>query len=147
MKKVAIAAVAILGVATLLPILAQSSSTKAIPYENVTSVSNGHDIYVEQCASCHGAQLEGAKNWRDPDEDGMAQAPPHDESGHTWHHPDTTLFEITKFGTAKIVGQGYESNMPGFESILSDQNILDVLAYIKSTWPEKIIEMHNQRNG
>lgn len=103
MKKVAIVALAVLGVGSLIPILAQSSDTGAIPYENLTSVNNGRGIYLEQCASCHGTQLEGAKNWRDPDEDGMAQAPPHDESGHTWHHPDMTLFRITKFGTAKIL--------------------------------------------
>lgn len=147
MKKVGIAGVVVLGVCAMVLMVTQSSGKEGIPYKDLSSINNGREIYVDQCASCHGAQLEGAKNWREPDEDGMTQAPPHDETGHTWHHPDTTLFEITKIGTAKIVGQGYQSNMPGFEGVLSDQDIWDVLAYIKSTWPEKIIEMHNQRNG
>ena len=32
---------------------------------------------------------------------------------------------------------GYESDMPAFEGILSDDEIVAVLAYIKSTWPER----------
>ena len=74
-------------------------------------------------------------------------APPHDVSGHTWHHPDEVLFRLTKLGTAAVVGQGYESNMPGFSDALSDQDILDVLGFIKSTWPLEIIEMHNGMNA
>ncbi|SHI48497.1 Cytochrome c [Shimia gijangensis] len=147
MKKIGLIIVAALGVGILTPVIVQSGGKGFLPYESRASIKNGQEIYEQQCASCHGAQLEGAKNWREPDEEGMAQAPPHDESGHTWHHPDMQLFQITKYGTAKIVGQGYKSNMPGFEDVLSDQDIVDVLAYIKSTWSKKIIEMHNQRNG
>jgi mono/diheme cytochrome c family protein len=62
-------------------------------------------------------------------------APPHDDSGHTWHHDDETLFGLTKFGLTPPYGPaGYESDMPAFASILSDQQIWDVLAYIKSRW-------------
>ena len=68
---------------------------------------------------------------------GAAPAPPHDASGHTWHHPDGVLFRIVKEGTAAVVGQGYESDMPAFAGILSDQQIRDVLAFIKSTWSER----------
>lgn len=147
MKKIGLAAAGILTLGLLFPLVVQSEANGFLPYQNQTSIRNGEAIYQEQCASCHGANLEGEENWREPDENGMAKAPPHDETGHTWHHPDEQLFQITKFGTAKIVGQGYQSNMMGFENVLSDQDIADVLAYIKSTWPEKIIEMHNQRNG
>jgi mono/diheme cytochrome c family protein len=64
-------------------------------------------------------------------------APPHDASGHTWHHPDGVLFRITKEGPAAVVGGGYESDMPGFGDILGDEDIRAVLAFIKSTWPER----------
>lgn len=127
--------------------VATSSGKGFLPYEDVRSITKGGAIYKEQCASCHGESLEGADNWREPDEAGMMPAPPHDATGHTWHHPDMALFKITKYGTAKVVGNGYESNMPGFEGTLSDQDIVDVLAYIKSTWPDRIVEMHNQRNN
>ena len=47
------------------------------------------------------------------------------------------LFRIVKEGTAAVVGQGYESDMPAFAGVLSDQHIDDVLAFIKSTWPRE----------
>ncbi|MGR3712052.1 MAG: c-type cytochrome [Shimia sp.] len=56
------------------------------------------------------------------------------------------LFAITKQDSAAVVGQGYESNMPGFEDSLSDQDILNVLGFIKSTWPDRVIQMHNDMN-
>lgn len=109
-------------------------------------LAQGKTLYSENCASCHGANLQGQQNWRQPGPDGVLPAPPHDETGHTWHHPDTQLFMITKHGTEAIVGQGYKSNMMGFGDILSDQEILKVLAYIKSTWPRRVLETHNRIN-
>jgi len=63
-------------------------------------------------------------------------APPHDQSGHTWHHADRVLFQITKLGVGAIV-PGYESDMPAFEGMLSDAEIAAVLAWIKNSWPER----------
>ena len=63
-------------------------------------------------------------------------APPHDETGHTWHHSDRNLFVLTKGGIGAVV-PGYESDMPAFGEILSDEEIAAVIAYIKSTWPER----------
>ncbi|MCA0871421.1 cytochrome c [Seohaeicola saemankumensis] len=100
-------------------------------------LSRGAAVYIEACASCHGAKLEGQPDWRSPGPNGRLPAPPHDETGHTWHHPDDVLFSIVKEGTAAVVGGGYESDMPGFGSDLSDAEIHAVLAYIKSTWPER----------
>src|SRR5690606_30865838 len=56
----------------------------------------GQKVYAAQCAACHGARLEGQPNWRVRGPDGRLPAPPHDASGHTWHHPDELLFRITK---------------------------------------------------
>lgn len=100
-------------------------------------LSRGAAVYAEACASCHGAKLEGQPDWRSPGLDGRLRAPPHDATGHTWHHPDIVLFRIVKEGTAAVVGGGYESDMPGFGGDLSDAEIRAVLAYIKSTWPER----------
>lgn len=97
----------------------------------------GRKLYLENCASCHGADLEGQPDWRRPSPSGRLPAPPHDETGHTWHHPDRVLGEITRRGPAAIVGSGYESDMPGFEGVLSDDEIRAVIDYIKSTWPER----------
>ena len=68
---------------------------------------------------------------------GRYPAPPHDETGHTWHHADALLERIIRDGTAAVVGDGYESDMPGFTDVMSDAEITAVLAYIKSTWPER----------
>ena len=105
--------------------------------ENAETIALGRTIYETQCAACHGAQLEGQPNWQMPLPSGRLPAPPHDATGHTWHHPDDILFRIVKEGTAAIVGGGYESDMPGFADVLSDAEIRAVLAYIKSTWPER----------
>lgn len=96
----------------------------------------GQEVYAANCASCHGANLEGQPDWRRRKANGRMPAPPHDASGHTWHHADRPLFTITKLGVGAVV-PGYESDMPAFEGILSDDEIAAVLAFIKSTWPER----------
>lgn len=98
----------------------------------------GQRLYLENCASCHGANLEGQPEWRSRLPNGRVPAPPHDAAGHTWHHPDRVLVDIVKRGTAAIVGTGYKSDMPGFEDVLTDEDITAVIDYIKSTWPEWI---------
>lgn len=101
-------------------------------------VARGQELYQAACASCHGAKLEGQANWRERGPDGLLPAPPHDPSGHTWHHPDGVLFNLTKFGVAPYAGPDYRSAMPAFENKLSDDDIIAILSYIKSTWPTEI---------
>ena len=112
---------------------------------NPELVALGSEIYGEHCASCHGDNLEGQANWQVRKADGTLPAPPHDVTGHTWHHSDTHLFEITKRGTEAVVGDGYKSDMVGFSDKLDDGEIWAVLAYIKSQWPSDIQEAHARR--
>lgn len=98
----------------------------------------GRQLYHANCAACHGSDLEGEPDWQGRRADGTLPAPPHDESGHSWHHPDHLLFAITKQGTAAFAPADYKTNMPGFGDRLSDDQIRAVLDYIKSRWPEKI---------
>ena len=97
----------------------------------------GRTLYRTHCAACHGTNLEGQPNWQTPLPNGRLPAPPHDATGHTWHHPDGVLLRITRDGPAAVVGDGYESDMPGFGGILTDAEMRSILAYIKSTWPER----------
>lgn len=106
--------------------------------DDTTQVALGRQVYEAHCASCHGARLEGQQNWRQRLPNGRLPAPPHDASGHTWHHPDRVLFDITKHGVAAHAPKGYESDMPGFGDRLSDAEIWAVLAYIKSQWPSEV---------
>lgn len=99
-------------------------------------LAQGRALYAEYCASCHGADLEGQPNWRERLPSGRLPAPPHDETGHTWHHSDRQLIAITRHGPGALV-PGYESDMPGFAEVLGDAEIEAILAFIKSTWPER----------
>jgi mono/diheme cytochrome c family protein len=117
-----------------------------IAYRDAEMVALGEEIYAAQCAACHGVELEGQPNWRERGENGRLPAPPHDQSGHTWHHGDQQLFELTKYGTAAVVGGSYESDMPGYEGELTDREIVAVLAFIKSSWPQEIRERHDEIN-
>lgn len=107
-------------------------------------VARGATLYAEHCASCHGANLEGQPDWRVRREDGRVPAPPHDRTGHTWHHDSDTLFRVTKFGVAALIGApDYETDMPIYDGILTDAEIRAILGYIKSTWPADIRARHD----
>lgn len=101
------------------------------------TIQQGQQIYAANCASCHGADLQGQPDWKHRLASGRMPAPPHDVTGHTWHHSDRDLFNLTKLGVAAVMGDGYESDMPAFGGTLSDDEIRAVLDYIKSTWPER----------
>jgi S-disulfanyl-L-cysteine oxidoreductase SoxD len=109
-------------------------------------VARGKEIFASHCAACHGARLEGQPDWRQRLPDGRLPAPPHDASGHTWHHPDGILFDIVKNGLVpgKTAPEGYQSNMPAYRDILPDPDIIAVLAYIKSTWPADIARLQEE---
>ena len=108
----------------------------------------GSKVYDANCASCHGIDLKGQPNWKSPGPDGRLPAPPHDETGHTWHHDSETLFRLTKYGVAALIGDpNYASNMPVYEGLLTDDEIVATLSYIKSTWPQKIRAKHNEMDN
>ena len=100
--------------------------------------------YLEYCASCHGANLEGQPDWMERLPSGRLPAPPHDETGHTWHHSDEQLLRIVRDGLAAIA-PGYETDMPAFRGTLSDQEIVAILDYIKQTWPDREREVQRSR--
>jgi len=102
----------------------------------------GQKLYAQHCAACHGAKLEGQPDWRKPLPNGRMPAPPHDESGHTWHHPDEVLFGITKNGLVPpYAPPGYQSDMPAFAGTLSDEAIRAALAYIASHWSGEVMKL------
>jgi mono/diheme cytochrome c family protein len=137
------AAVAVFGGYTW---LARDSAGFLAP-QDASVVARGQAVYVAQCASCHGRNLEGQPDWQTRDKDGFLPAPPHDQSGHTWHHPDRLLFDITKRGLAEAANlNDYKTRMPAFGDVLADEDIVAVLSYIKSQWPEDVQQRHNELN-
>lgn len=114
--------------------------------EDAERLAVGQALYADHCASCHGALLEGQPSWKEHLPNGQLPAPPHNETGHTWHHPDDYLFETTKLGGQATAPAGFLSAMPGFEGTLSDDEIWMVLDFIKSRWPAEIRERQRSRS-
>ena len=120
-----------LGAALILP---------SLPGGADQGIANGAALYAQNCASCHGANLAGQADWQKQKSDGTYPAPPHDESGHTWHHGDAMLTEyITIGGQAALdkMGVAFKSGMPAFGTTLKPDQIADILLYLKSTWSDR----------
>ena len=138
-----IAAVFLLTTGSLSGLIASAEPTKPDPTDPL--IARGKVVYAEQCASCHGANLEGQPNWRKPLPNGRLPAPPHDRNGHTWHHSDKQLFDMVRNGTAAMM-PGYETDMPAYRDILSDTDIWAVISFIESTWAPDIRERQGRMN-
>jgi mono/diheme cytochrome c family protein len=114
---------------------AASYQPKADP-DDAQQVQRGGHVYQRFCSLCHGTELKGQPDWRTRKPNGKLPAPPHDETGHTWHHPDELLFGIVINGLVPpYAPSNYQSDMPAFGDTLNDDDIWAVLAYIKSRWP------------
>jgi len=142
---VALVAVALLGLGFWL-ILGPSTNRVS-----AGDAGRGRDLYDANCATCHGAKLQGQPDWRTSGADGVLPAPPHDVTGHTWHHGDRVLFDYTKLGGAATLERsgvtGFASGMPAFGDQLSDTQIIDILAYIKSTWTDRERAVQQERTA
>lgn len=114
------------------PVTLLGTSVSPVPTPNPELVSQGESLYTQHCASCHGDNLEGKPDWKRIQEDGSYLPPPHDSSGHTWHHEDKILLTIIAKG-----GELPNSKMPAFSGILTEQEMKAVLEFIKSTWGQE----------
>lgn len=125
------------------------SDAEAIPVmPNTVDILQGAALYADNCAACHGTNLEGQPDWQIPDDDGVLPAPPHDATGHTWHHTDGLLFNYTALGGREMMarlGVEFNSGMPGMADTLSEQEIWNILAFIQSTWPDRQREGQAER--
>ncbi len=96
-------------------------------------VQRGAPVYAQNCSVCHGQNAEGTKNWRQRTADGKFPPPPIDGTAHAWHHPITILGSQIKFGAP-----GGQGSMPGFAGKLSDEQIIDVIAWMQDKWSDEI---------
>ena len=103
-------------------------------------VSLGQQLFTANCAACHGVMGQGQPNWHIPKPDGILPAPPLNGEGHTWHHGDGFLYRVVSQG-GKIqetpTVPDFKSGMPAFGTILSHDEIIAVLDYVKSLWADK----------
>jgi len=115
----------------------QGTPYPPMPTLEAAQVNQGRRVYQATCAVCHGANAEGAPNWMTPDAQGNFLAPPHDDNGHTWHHSDRVLYEMSRDGMNDPLRPNSAFRMPAFGNRLSDAEIRAVIAYFKSLWSPK----------
>ena len=96
-------------------------------------IESGRVVYAEHCARCHGAHGEATPDWRTREADGTFPPPPLNGTAHTWHHPFQVLARQIKFGAPGGTGK-----MPTFQGVLTDEEIINVIAWFQSLWPEEI---------
>jgi mono/diheme cytochrome c family protein len=104
---------------------------------NESEIEEGHLIYTQYCAACHGIDGQGQYPEApfEPDRTGRIGAPPHDDTGHTWHHSDVLLIRYVTEGGFTDPERFHP--MPPFGNILSDEQIVFVIAYIKTMWTDE----------
>ena len=111
------------------PVTINGITVPPVPALNAELVLQGETLYAQYCANCHGANLEGVSEWKTVQPDGKLLPPPHDSSGHTWHHPDDLLLSIIAEG-----GEPSNSAMPAYADILTDEQTIAILTFIKKSW-------------
>lgn len=95
----------------------------------------GRALYEQYCSSCHGLNGKGQQ----PDPLAFGMAPPHTDAGHTWHHPDQQNFQTV------WTGRTVAGVMPSFAAQLTPDEIIAVLAYIKTWWSEQSLTVQLER--
>ena len=108
---------------------------------NQDVVDYGAGLFQQNCAVCHGVHAEGTKEWKKTDANGNYPPPPLNGSAHAWHHSIPQLARSIKEGGIKLGGV-----MPAFGDKLSDQEVLAVIAYFQSKWPDEVYKVWHDRN-
>ena len=111
-------------------VVINQTAVPPVPTLNSEFVAQGEIRYAQYCAKCHGGNLQGAPNWKQRLPDGSLPPPPHDSSGHTWHHSDELLMSIIENGG----NPADNSKMTPFKEQLSREEIAAILEFIKSSW-------------
>ena len=96
-------------------------------------IESGEKVYASNCAVCHGARGEATPDWRRREADGSFPPPPLNGTAHTWHHPFGVLARQIKFG---LPGGG--GKMPTFQGKLTDEEIVNVIAWFQNLWPDDV---------
>lgn len=97
-------------------------------------IKRGEDVYRKNCASCHGPNGEATPGWRIQGPDGRYPPPPLDGSAHAWHHSTETLEQMIREGSPA-------GGMPAWDGKLTNQQIDDVIVWIKSLWPDEVYDI------
>jgi len=113
---------------SLCAMLIGSMSALAQKFDLKASITRGKDVYTAQCMSCHMEQGEGIES----------VYPPLAKSDYLMADKKRSIDEVLHglTGQIKVKGATYDGVMTGFET-LSDQDISDVLNYIRNSFGNK----------
>jgi mono/diheme cytochrome c family protein len=114
--------------------LANARAADEAPPLDAGLMDLGRRVYAQHCASCHGADAQGAPNWQERDAQGELPAPPHNAAGHTWRHSDADLYEMVSKGWRDPFNRTTRLTMPAFADVLSPDQIRAVITYLKRLW-------------
>lgn len=91
------------------------------------SMARGKEIYIAQCMSCHMEQGEGIEG----------VYPPLANSDYLMADKDRSIDNIIRglSGEIKVNGKTYDMEMSAFD--LSDEEVSDVLNYVRNSWGNK----------
>jgi len=113
-------------------------------YSLSSRIEKGKKLFAQNCSSCHGVEGVG-QNPESPNggmlDEGGYLAPALNGTGHAWHHPNSVLFKTIKHGSIAS-----DSSMRAFSNRLSDKEIVMIIHYFKSLWPDPIREKHSNLN-
>lgn len=104
-------------------------------------VGKGEILFQQHCATCHGANAEGTRDWKKTDANGNYPPPPLDGSAHAWHHSLAQLARSIRQG-----GKPYGGTMPGFGEQFDDRQLLALIAFFQSKWPDEIYRIWHQQH-
>lgn len=111
-------------------------------------LQEGQRVYDLRCAHCHGDNGDGQLPITIPTAEylGLHIVPAQDASGHTWMHPTQRLRDIIRYGVNNPLQQ---FPMPGFEGVMTEEEIDLVIAYMalwwtedQRTWQRQVTEYH-----
>lgn len=105
-------------------------------------VDNGKQLFLTQCANCHGVLAQGTADWKKPLADGKYPPPPLDGTAHAWHHPLKGLKLTIQNGGIALGG-----TMPAFGDKLSEEEQNAVISFFQSKWPTEIYNAWVERGG
>jgi mono/diheme cytochrome c family protein len=89
----------------------------------------GAQTFMARCSACHGADGRGQSEW----------IPPLAGSAASMSKENASSINVTLNGSGRIVANGVPDayRMPPFRNQLSDQEIADVLTFVRTSWGNK----------
>lgn len=122
----------------------ESQTENTVPgrWYTPSQVDGGREVFKTHCATCHGENAEGTREWKKTLPDGSYPPPPLNGSAHAWHHPKSMLKRTIDKGGVALGG-----TMPGFANKLGNSEKDAAIAFFQSFWKDDIYAGWVKRGG